>query len=52
LAGVSLFCGEFVQVPSFQAALVTEGHRGIIYDICWNASDSYLATASGDGLVK
>lgn len=40
------------QVPSFKPLIVTEGHRGIIYSVCWKQDDQLLATASADGLVK
>ncbi len=41
-----------VQVPSFKPVMVTDGHRGIIYDVCWSGDDSILVSASADGLVK
>ena len=41
-----------MQIPSFEPAVVTEGHRGIIYQISWDEGDKHLVSASADGIVK
>lgn len=40
------------EIPSFKPVMVTEGHRGIIYQFCWNRDDKLLASISADGIVK
>ena len=32
--------------------MVTEGHRGIIYEVHWNKEDTTLVSTSADGIVK
>jgi len=41
-----------LQVPSLEPVHVLEGHRGIIYSLCWDPSDSLLVSASADSIVK